>query len=78
MRRTQIYLDEAQDARLERRARAAGVTKSSLIRAAIDSFLARGAQSSELQQALSETEGALPNLDVPSRGEWERRGRSSS
>jgi hypothetical protein len=69
MRRTQIYLDEDQDARLKRRARAAGVTKSSLIRAAVDAFLTRARPPSDLKEALSETAGALPELRVPSRGE---------
>lgn len=39
MKRTQIYLDEDQDARLAKRAEAAGVTKSTLIRQALDDFL---------------------------------------
>lgn len=39
MKRTQIYLDENQDARLSKRAEAAGVTKSTLIRQALDEFL---------------------------------------
>ena len=40
VKRTQIYLDERQDERLGRLARSAGVTKSNLIREAIDAFLA--------------------------------------
>lgn len=39
VRRTQIYLDDSQDARLSRLAASSGVTKSTLIREAIDSFL---------------------------------------
>lgn len=39
MKRTQIYLDDAQDRKLSKRADATGVTKSSLIRRAIDAFL---------------------------------------
>ena len=39
MRRTQIYLDEEQDRRLAARARAAGRTKSDLIREAVDRLL---------------------------------------
>ncbi len=72
MKRTQIYLDEDQDARLERRARVTGATKSSLIRSAIDAFLARRPEASSLEASLRATNGALPNLDVPSRDEWER------
>lgn len=39
MKRTQIYVDEEQDESLAIRAAAAGVTKSTLIRAAIDAYL---------------------------------------
>ena len=41
MRRTQIYLDEAQDRELDRRAAAERTTKSALIRRAIDRELDR-------------------------------------
>jgi len=40
VKRTQIYLEEDQDAQLAKRARSSGVTKSTLIRQAIDAFLA--------------------------------------
>jgi predicted transcriptional regulator len=72
MKRTQIYLDDEQDARLEKRARASGRTKSALIRDAINRFLAREPAPRELQAALEETAGALPDLEVPDRGEWDR------
>ncbi|HEY3164970.1 MAG TPA: ribbon-helix-helix protein, CopG family [Candidatus Limnocylindrales bacterium] len=39
MKRTQIYLDIDQDRRLSARARAAGNTKSTLIREAIEAYL---------------------------------------
>jgi predicted DNA-binding protein len=39
MKRTQIYVDEEQDESLTKRAAAAGVTKSTLIREAIDAYL---------------------------------------
>lgn len=72
VKRTQIYLDEEQDRKLERRARASGVTKSELIRRAIDRFLSRDGGRSELAAALEETAGSLPDLEVPSRDEWDR------
>lgn len=72
MKRTQIYLENEQDERLERRARASGRTKSALIREAINRFLAREPAPGELQAALEETAGALPDLEVPDRAEWER------
>ena len=39
VKRTQIYLDDKQDDRLTRRAAAEGVTKSALIRRAVDEYL---------------------------------------
>ncbi|HEX5015527.1 MAG TPA: CopG family transcriptional regulator [Candidatus Limnocylindrales bacterium] len=48
MRRTQIYLNEDQDGRLRRRARAAGVTKSTLIREAVEAYLATPDTADEL------------------------------
>jgi Ribbon-helix-helix protein, copG family len=39
MKRTQIYLDDGQDDRLALRAAAEGVTKSALIRRAVDEYL---------------------------------------
>ena len=39
MKRTQIYLDERQDRQLARRASAEGMTKSALIRRAVDFYL---------------------------------------
>lgn len=72
MRRTQIYLDEEQDRRLQRRARAVGKTKSALIREALDRFLSRQRAPSELAAALEETAGALPEITGPDRAEWER------
>src|SRR5262245_58363930 len=41
MKRTQIYLDRDQDERLAQRARNAGTTKSTLIRSAIEEYLAK-------------------------------------
>lgn len=72
MRRTQIYIDDDQDRRLARRARASGKTKSALIREAIERFLGNRPEASTLAHALQETAGALPELEVPDRGEWER------
>lgn len=72
MKRTQIYIDDDQDRLLERRAKAAGTTKSALIRRAIDAFLMRKRETSELERILDETAGSMPDLQVPSRDEWDR------
>jgi hypothetical protein len=60
MRRTQIYLSEQEDAALERESRATGLSKSHLIRAAIDRVYA-AAKRSDLLEAL-----------LASRGRWRR------
>lgn len=72
MKRTQIYLEDQQDRLLERRAKADGVTKSALIRQAIDAFLTRKREKGQLQRILDETAGSMPELQVPSRDEWDR------
>lgn len=51
MRRTQIYLDEDQDRRLEARARGLGATKSALIRQAVDVWLRHQPDDDELLRA---------------------------
>lgn len=48
MRRTQIYLDSEQAEELARRARSIGVTKSSVIREAIETYLATPDEGDEL------------------------------
>lgn len=72
MKRTQIYLDEDQDSKLGRRAAAAGVTKSALIRMAIDRFLSRDPSPTDLAAVLNDTYGALPGITAPDRDEWDR------
>ena len=72
MKRTQIYLDESQDQRLERRARSEGKTKSALIREAVDDYLGRRSRKAEVKAHLDDSFGALPNIEVPARGEWDR------
>lgn len=72
MRRTQIYLEDEQEKRLRAEARAAGVTKSALIRRAIDALLGRRPGPGEIEVLLDETFGAVPGFKVPPREEWDR------
>lgn len=72
MRRTQIYLEEDQDRRLQARARADGTTKSAVIREAIDQFLKRRSRRADLQAHLDSTFGSMHGIEVPSRDEWDR------
>lgn len=66
VRRTQIYLDEGQDERLTSKAAAEGVTKSALIREAIEEFLGSGEDEAlrlaRLRSALAESAGIAPYL----------------
>lgn len=68
MKRTQIYLEADQDRRLASRATAAGTTKSTLIREAIESYLgaatdqaARLAEFRAALDAVERTPGTLPD-----------------
>jgi hypothetical protein len=68
MRRTQIYLDDRQDAELDRRAAAEGVTKSALTRRAVDVYL-NGADDEELRltrfhAAVEAVAGVAPDLSA--------------
>jgi len=64
MHRTQIYLDERQEATLARRAAAAGVSKSTLIRAAIDAYLEEddAAKLEGFRAAVAAASGVAPDL----------------
>jgi metal-responsive CopG/Arc/MetJ family transcriptional regulator len=67
-RRTQIYLDEEQTAKLDERAAAEGTTRSKLIRRAIDAYLAQemrdaAAWRTQWQEAVAETAGIAPYLE---------------
>ena len=68
MNRTQIYLDAAQTAALDERATAEGTTRSTLIRRAVDAFLAQEEQMAaawrqEWQEAVAEAVGSEPYLE---------------
>lgn len=67
--RTQIYLTAEQRRRLDERGRLEGKAMASLVRDAIDRYLAVAPES---DRALDATFGSLPDLDVPARGEWDR------
>jgi hypothetical protein len=69
-RRTQIYLTAEQRKRLDERRRRERRTMAELVREAVDAYLAD--RSVDPATALDSTFGGLPNLEVPSRDEWER------
>jgi len=66
--RTQVYLTAEQRERLDRIVRRRGVSLATVIREALDRYLAQGEP--DLEEALSSTFGSMPELEVPSREEW--------
>jgi predicted DNA-binding protein len=68
--RTQIYLTSAQRERLDALGHREGKALAELVREAVDEYL--GHALPDPRQALDATFGALPDLDVPSREEWDR------
>lgn len=77
VKRTQIYLDEAQELCLADRAEATGRTKSELIRDAVDSYLAGspdGTGLARFRSALRASAGSAPRLPAGSDYVDEQRG----
>jgi predicted DNA-binding protein len=68
--RTQIYLTDDQRRKLDARGRRTGAPLARMIREAVDAYLVDDRP--DVQAALDETFGTLPDLDVPSRDEWDR------
>jgi predicted transcriptional regulator len=67
VRRTQIYLDDDQTARIDERAAAEGVTRSTVIRRAVDEYLSRdredpAAWRARWREAVTRTAGIAPYL----------------
>lgn len=76
--RTQVYLTQEQRDRIEALRSHDGRTLAEVIRAALDEYLAtHGQRAAELdladkQRVLDETFGSMPDLEVPSRDDWDR------
>jgi hypothetical protein len=66
--RTQVYLTEEQRQQIDALASAEGITMAEVVRRALDAYL--GAQ--DASAALTATFGAVPDLTVPSRAEWDK------
>jgi predicted transcriptional regulator len=67
VKRTQIYLDDSQATRLDEQASAEGVSRSTVIRRAVEEYLARGEQDEATwrvrwREALDDTAGLAPYL----------------
>jgi metal-responsive CopG/Arc/MetJ family transcriptional regulator len=68
--RTQIYLTAEQRRRLDELGQREGKSLAELIRQAVDEYLRYS--HADVERALQETFGAIPDLEVPSRDEWDR------
>jgi Ribbon-helix-helix protein, copG family len=67
--RTQVYLTKEQRELIDQIAESEGLTMAEVVRRALEAYLVRAADPTG---ALQETFGAAPDLDVPSRDEWDR------
>lgn len=68
--RTQIYRTNEQRQKIDQIVEAEGVSLAEVVRRALDSYLSSAIP--DPRSALQRTFGALPNLEVPSRDEWDR------
>jgi Mlc titration factor MtfA (ptsG expression regulator) len=68
--RTQIYLTEEQRRRLDAWAKREGKTLAQVIRDAVDAYVAEDPP--DLEAVLRESFGSMPDLEAPSRDEWDR------
>lgn len=70
--RTQIYLTKEQRAKLDALGKREKKTLAQLIREAVDRYLETEPNAAERDRILAETFGAIPDLEVPPRSEWDR------
>ena len=68
--RTQVYLTEEQRQRIDELAARRGLTLAAVVRLALDDFLEEAAPNPEA--VLASTFGAAPDIEPPSRDEWDR------
>jgi len=76
--RTQVYLTTEQRQQIEELRARDGRTLAEVVRTALDEYLAThgpaaaAQERAETQRVLDETFGCMPDLEVPSREEWDR------
>lgn len=68
--RTQVYLTPEQRQRIDELARNRGVTMAEVVRSALDEYLEEEAPIAA--PILADTFGAAPDIEPPSRSEWDR------
>jgi predicted DNA-binding protein len=69
-RRTQLYLTDEQRRRLDVMGKRKHKKMAEMVREAVTAYLAGGG--TDAATALDATFGAAPDLDMPSRDEWDR------
>ncbi|HWB71917.1 MAG TPA: ribbon-helix-helix protein, CopG family [Egibacteraceae bacterium] len=67
--RTQVYFTQRQRSRLDEICRRRGTTLAAIVREAIDAYLD---SDQDFDESVAATFGALPDLSVPPRDEWDR------
>ena len=67
--RTQIYLKQEQRRKLDALSRRTGAPLAHIIREAVDAYLTD--TGADAQVALEDTFNTLPDLELPSRDEWD-------
>jgi predicted DNA-binding protein len=68
--RTQVYFTREQRRLLDERARREGKTLAEVVREAVDAYTAESGL--DFEQSAAATFGATPDLNTPSRDEWDR------
>ncbi|MGI9099759.1 MAG: CopG family transcriptional regulator [Solirubrobacteraceae bacterium] len=68
--RTQVYFTQEQRRRLDALAKREGKTLAEVVREAVDAYVPPAPP--DLEVVLDETFGSIPDLEVPSRSEWDR------
>lgn len=68
--RTQIYLTSEQRRKLDARRKRERKTLAAIVRDAIDAYLEPSP--ADFEKILDDTFGSLPDLEVPSRDQWDR------
>lgn len=71
--RTQVYLTEEQRRRIDEIRQREGISLAAVVRRALDEFFARPAPAEDVEAALRETFGAVPDAEAPRREDWNRR-----
>ena len=68
--RTQVYLTSEQREKIDELMKREHLSLATIVRLALDQYLA--SRTFDRQHALDSTFGALPDLAVPGRDEWDR------